>query len=52
MAQAPQTPPPVRTAETMLAEVVHHMAEMVLAQKETNRLLAELLGGKGRAGPA
>ena len=32
-----------RTAETMLAELVHHMAEMVKAQAETNRLLQELI---------
>ncbi|WP_458093617.1 hypothetical protein [Roseomonas sp. WA12] len=32
-----------RTAETMLAELVHHMAEMVKSQAETNRLLQELL---------
>ena len=32
-----------RTTETMLAELVHHMAEMVKAQAETNRLLQELL---------
>ncbi|WP_280855187.1 hypothetical protein [Roseomonas indoligenes] len=32
-----------RTAETMLAELVHHMAEMVKAQKETNALLHQLL---------
>lgn len=48
MAQAPKPTSPVRTAETMLAEVVHHMAEMVLAQKETNRLLADLLQAQGK----
>ena len=34
---------PIRTTESMLAELVHHMAEMVKAQAETNRLLQELL---------
>jgi hypothetical protein len=32
-----------RTAETMLAELVHHMAELVKTQSETNRLLQELI---------
>lgn len=43
-----QQPTPTRTAETMLAELVHHMAEMVLTQKETNRLLAEVLRSQGK----
>lgn len=34
---------PTRTTETMMAELVHHVAEMVKAQAETNRLLQELL---------
>jgi len=38
MAQAP-----TRTAEVMLAELVHHMAELLKAQAETNRLLAEMV---------
>lgn len=44
MAQSPVRPQQaVRTMETMLAETVHHMAEMVAAQKEANRLLATLI---------
>jgi hypothetical protein len=43
MAQAP-----VRTTESMMAELVHHVAEMVKAQAETNRLLQELLKGSGK----
>jgi hypothetical protein len=35
------TPP--RTLETMMAELVHHMAQLSAAQKETNHYLAELL---------
>ncbi|WP_338663731.1 hypothetical protein VQH23_00910 [Pararoseomonas sp. SCSIO 73927] len=32
-----------RSAEAMMAELVHHMAEMVKTQAETNRLLKDLL---------
>jgi hypothetical protein len=39
---------PDRTTESMMAELVHHMAELVRQQAETNRLLQELL--KQRAG--
>ncbi len=35
-----------RTAETMLAELVHHMAELVKEQSETNRLLRDALSKK------
>ncbi|WP_280854766.1 hypothetical protein [Roseomonas indoligenes] len=35
---------PTRSAESMMAELVHHMAEMVKAQAETNRLLRDLIG--------
>lgn len=37
------TPSGGRTAEAMLAELVHHMAEMVRVQKETNALLERLV---------
>ncbi|WP_424811274.1 hypothetical protein [Roseococcus sp. YIM B11640] len=37
-----QSQPSSRTTESMLAELVHHMAEMVKAQKETNQLLQQL----------
>ncbi|WP_280842996.1 hypothetical protein [Pararoseomonas baculiformis] len=40
--------PPTRTTETMMAELVHHMAELVKAQAETNRLLQELLKASGK----
>jgi len=43
MAQAP-----VRTSEVMLAELVHHMAELLKVQGETNRLLAELVKKSGK----
>ncbi|WP_421990868.1 hypothetical protein [Roseococcus sp.] len=33
----------VRTTESMLAELVHHMAEMVKAQKETNVAIHQML---------
>ncbi len=36
-----------RTTETMLAELVHHMAEMVRAQQETNKLLQRLVSDRG-----
>ncbi|WP_426954443.1 hypothetical protein [Muricoccus radiodurans] len=32
-----------RTTETMLAELVHHMAELVKAQQQTNELLTQML---------
>ncbi|MCR0981632.1 hypothetical protein [Roseomonas populi] len=32
-----------RSVEMMMAELVHHMAEMVKAQAETNRLLRDLV---------
>lgn len=36
-----------RTPESMLAELVHHMAEMVRTQQETNKLLQRLLADRG-----
>jgi hypothetical protein len=32
-----------RTVDTMLAELVHHMAEMTAAQNETTRLLRQMV---------
>jgi len=35
-----------RTMDTMMAELVHHMAELVKQQEETNRLLGLLTQAK------
>ncbi len=43
MAQAPY-----RSPEVLLAQLVHHMAEMVKTQEEMNRLLRALIQQQGR----
>ena len=35
-----------RTPERMMAELIHHMAEMVKAQNETNQLLQQILAAQ------
>jgi hypothetical protein len=35
-----------RTTEAMLAELVHHMAEKVRVQQETNKLLQRLISDR------